>query len=339
MDPSTLPTFGVDTTAAEAASALAPWIKDRTVLITGTSLGGLGYEAVRTIAHQSPRLLILAGRNPANNEAAASAIRSEVPDAKIRLLTLDLGSFTTVRSAAEECLSWGVELDVLVNNAAIMGGPYKKTPDGWEDKFGTNHLGTFLFTNLLVPRMIETARSKAAGDPKPRVVNVSSKGHYRQDINYGDLNWSGGKTYDPLLAYGQSKTGNILFAKALAPKLAKHGITAFSLHPGAIPTNLSRDVTDAEWEVNISRGLVTRDRKPKDSTWVTWKTIETGASTTVVAGFDPRIGGESGGYLDDCVVRTPEGDGERVRAYALDGGNAERLWGVSEGAIREKFEF
>jgi NAD(P)-dependent dehydrogenase (short-subunit alcohol dehydrogenase family) len=324
-DTSSLPNFHTKTTAAEAATALGAWIKDRIILITGTTKGGIGFETARVIAQHRPRLLILAGRNNANNVEAQRIIQNEVPNANIRLLTLDLSSFRTVREAAAVVNTWPENIDVLVNNAAIMGGPYKKTVDGIEDKLATNHLGTFLFTNLILPRIGQGAR----------IVNVSSRGHYRTDISYDDYNWSDGANYDPILAYGRSKTGNILFAKSLSVKLASKGITAFSLHPGAIPTNLSRSTTKEEWEGHRQRGVVDENYRPiLNNTWVTWKNVEEGASTNVVAAFDPRIAQKSGGYLTDCQVTE---DPEQVRAYALDEANAERLWKLSEDLIGQKF--
>jgi NAD(P)-dependent dehydrogenase (short-subunit alcohol dehydrogenase family) len=325
----TLPTFHAKTTAEEAASALAQYITGRTVLITGVTKGGIGYENARVVAHQKPQLLILAGRSEAHNAEAEKTIKEEVPDANTRLLKLDLGSFAAIREAAAVVNSWSEPIDVLINNAAIMGGPYKKTVDGIQDTFATNHLGTFLFTNLILPQVL------AAG-PGSRIVNVSSRGHYRTDISYDDWNWSDGANYDKLLAYGRSKTGNILFAKSLAIKLESKGITAFSLHPGGVSTNLDRNMTDEDWETHIKNGIVDKNRQPLPNAWTTWKTVPEGASTNVVAAFDPRIVGKSGGYLVDCQVTE---DPTQVRAYALDEGNGERLWKLSEELVGEKFEW
>jgi NAD(P)-dependent dehydrogenase (short-subunit alcohol dehydrogenase family) len=326
----TLPTFNAKTTAAEAALVLAPWIKDRTILVTRTSIGGIGFETARVIACAEPRLLILAGRSVANNMAAEKAIKEEAPDANIRLLTLDLGSFTAVRAAVVELDAWKdvTKLDILINNAAIMGGPYQRSIDGIEGNFATNHLGTFLLTNLFLPKII------AAG-PGSRIVNVSSRAHFYADISYDNWNWNDGATYNPTLAYGMSKTGNILFATSLAVRLAPKSITAFSVHPGAIPTNLSRSTTEEEWAVHRKNGLVDEHNKPIiENSWFAWKTIAEGAGTSVVAAFDPRIQDKSGGYLVNCAVTR---DPEEVKAYALDGTNAQRLWILSETLVKEKF--
>jgi NAD(P)-dependent dehydrogenase (short-subunit alcohol dehydrogenase family) len=132
------------------------------------------------------------------------------------------------------------------------------------------------------------------------------------------------------LAYGQSKTGNVLFSVALAKKLASKGISSFSLHPGGIMTNLSRNVDMTFFQ---QQGFVDKDLKPINTPALTWKTIPQGASTTVIAAFDPNIVERSGAYLNDGKV-----DDKAVEPYAIDEGNAEKLWTLSEKLVGEKFE-
>jgi NAD(P)-dependent dehydrogenase (short-subunit alcohol dehydrogenase family) len=142
-----------------------------------------------------------------------------------------------------------------------------------------------------------------------------------------------GKEYLDAAAYGQSKTGNVLFSLSLSQKLASKGITAFSLHPGGIMTNLSRNL---DWSTFVKMGFVDENLKPINSEALTWKTLPQGASTTVIAAFDPSIAAKSGGYLvDGNVVEV----GPLLAAYAFDEGNAEKLWALSEELVGEKFTY
>jgi NAD(P)-dependent dehydrogenase (short-subunit alcohol dehydrogenase family) len=189
------------------------------VLITGVSPGGLGAEAAFSIAAQKPGLIILASRDVSKIAETAAAIEERHPGTPTRILKLDLASFAAIREAAKEVNAYTENIDVLINNAAVMACPYATTADGFEMQFGTNHLGHFLFTVLILGKL-----TKGTG----RVVNVSSIGHRRSPIRFGDFNFSDGETYDRWEAYGQSKTANILFSV----ELAKRGVNAFSLHPG-----------------------------------------------------------------------------------------------------------
>lgn len=180
-----------------------------------------------------------------------------------------------------------------------VAGPYALTPDGFESQFGTNHLGPFLFTTLIHPRLLASS--------SPRVVNVSSWGHHFSDIRYEDPGFSSGEKYDKWQSYGQSKTANILFAVGIAQKW---GIEAFSLHPGgalldscerdegltltslthgtAIMTNLGRFLSV---EDQIAMGFIDAEGNRSSDEW-TWKSLEEGVSTHIVAAFDPSLSGE-----------------------------------------------
>jgi NAD(P)-dependent dehydrogenase (short-subunit alcohol dehydrogenase family) len=193
--------------------------KIRAVLVTGVSPGGIGAETAISIASQKPDLIILASRDVSKIEKTAATIEELYPGTPTRTLKLDLGSLTAVREAAKEVNTYPETIDVLINNAAVMACPYSTTEDGFETQFGTNYLGHFLFTVLLLGKL-----TKGTG----RVVNVSSSGHDRGPVRFDDPGFSDGEKYDPWLAYGQSKTAIILFSV----ELARRGVNSFSLHPG-----------------------------------------------------------------------------------------------------------
>lgn len=226
--------FAFETTAEEAAKALSSHIRGKTILITGVSKGGIGLETARALASQQPAELILAGRSEEKVAEAEEAIKLEAPGLKLRKLIFDLGVLDSVRKGASELNTWPdlPKIDVLINNAAIMACPYTLTPDGLEAQFATNHLGHFLFTGLVIGKII------AAGT-NARVINVSSRGHRYHDVRLDDWNWEKGG-YEPFKGYGQSKTANMLYAIALARRLKPMGIQVYSLHPGGIKTNLVR---------------------------------------------------------------------------------------------------
>jgi NAD(P)-dependent dehydrogenase (short-subunit alcohol dehydrogenase family) len=153
------------------------------VLITGASPGGLGAETARAIARQNPKLVILAGRNLSKLKITEEIIKSDGPSiAEIRLLQIDLGSQASVRKAAEEVNGYEGPIDVLINNAAIMAVPFQLSVDGLESQLATNHVGHFLFTNLIISKLL-------AAEGGCRVVNVSSSGHKREKFRFEDYNF------------------------------------------------------------------------------------------------------------------------------------------------------
>lgn len=224
--------------ASRIASDNATQIAGKIILTTGVSPGGLGATFVEQVAKHKPALLILAGRNPSKVQATIDKLTANEQTASVptRILALDLSSQKKIREAAKEVLQYPEDrIDVLVNSAGVMGGPYKKTEEGIELQFGSNYLGHFLFTNLIMPKLLAARYA--------RIVNVSSGGHRFGGIRFDDWNFQDGKTYNPWIAYGQSKTGNILFSKALAKKLGPRGLRAYSLHPGV---NLDTSLSGAE---------------------------------------------------------------------------------------------
>ncbi|PYH46645.1 putative short-chain dehydrogenase [Aspergillus saccharolyticus JOP 1030-1] len=326
------PPYTTHTTTADLLTDYAPLIKDKVILTTGVSPNSLGGFFVEQLAKARPACLILAARNADRLAQTASALQASHPNTPIRTLQVDLGSLQSVRDAAAQVNSWDdlPAIDVLVNNAGIMAvSEYSLSPDGWEAQWATNHLGPFLFTNLLMPKIVASA--------SPRVVVVSSDGHRLCPVRFDDYNFDKGKTYDRWRAYGQSKTANMLFAISLATKLGmKYKLQAYSLHPGVIFTNLGRDV---DWNVG-RKELQTVDRSLGNREgWAEFnlKDLARGAATHMYAAFDPNLKATNGAYLIDCHVADPLVD--TVKPWATSSFEAERLWRLSEKLVGQEFPY
>ncbi|WP_232680280.1 SDR family NAD(P)-dependent oxidoreductase [Nocardioides sp. R-C-SC26] len=201
----------------------------RLVVVTGPSTGGLGHHTALELARRGARV-VLAGRSPSKVEQTAAEIRVEVPGAELESLTLDLADLTAVREAAHRAADLG-PIDVLVNNAGVMGMPsYLPTVDGIELQLATNHVGPFLFTGLLWPQLVEA---------RGRVVSVASQMHrLARRAPVGDPRVPAGR-YQPWLAYGETKLANLLFTAELARRAAPSGVTALAAHPGFAGTHLA----------------------------------------------------------------------------------------------------
>jgi NAD(P)-dependent dehydrogenase (short-subunit alcohol dehydrogenase family) len=172
----------------QIASDLSASIKNKTILITGVSPGGLGAEFALTISRHSPALIILVGRDITKIEKTASQITEVAPSVATRILKLDLASQVQVREAAKEVLLYTESIDVLVNNAGIMAkSPYSQTPEGIEAQFGANHIGHFLFTNLIISKLIGPEGSGSGRTA--RVVNVASDGYRLGPVRFDDWNF------------------------------------------------------------------------------------------------------------------------------------------------------
>jgi len=314
--------FTYNTEVEEVATYFENEIKGKTVLITGCTIGGLGFEASRVVAKHQAGLVILAGRKQESLDQAIEKIKAETPSANLRSLVIDLASLESVKHAAAEVNAYSEPIDVLINNAAIMASPYHTTKDGFEAQFGTNHIGPFLFTNLILPKVL------ASKTGAPRIVNVSSVGHVISPIRLDDPFFDNGKAYQKWIAYGQSKTANMLFARELSNRYKSQGLTVFSLHPGGINTNLARDVNPAEF----SEPIKDYDGNVLDFSNLEWKTVPEGTSTHMVAAFDPKIASESGAYLVDCQLAM-----DQAKPYAKDDTQAAKLWALSEQIVGQKF--
>ncbi|KAJ7652698.1 hypothetical protein DFH06DRAFT_1134154 [Mycena polygramma] len=336
------PTFSFSTTAEVAAAAFATEIRGKNVLITGTSLNGIGYETALAIAKYA-NLLIITGYNADRLKLTEDAIKKEVPTIEIHRLVLDLSSLASVRKAAEVVNVVPLPLHVLIHNAAAPIGPFKVTADGLESQFGTDHVGPFLLTKLLAPKLLSAATTSYT----PRAVFVASAAHqFGSGVDFASLEHPDPAKYSASQAYFQAKSANILTAIELS-KRSKGAINAYSLHPGVIDTNLTqKEESIAELQAiglcifptpsygaDWRKGMLGPDGKPNQENFH-WKTIAQGAATTVVAAFDPRLNDKPGAYLDDCAYATTS-----IAPHTSDPANAEKLWTVTEKIIGEKFTF
>ncbi|KAK4057270.1 hypothetical protein OIO90_001767 [Microbotryomycetes sp. JL221] len=308
-----LSTWNKATTGSEVAKHFAAHIKGKNVLITGASPGGLGAEMARILAPYEPGLLVLAGRSQAKLDDCTRAIKQSNSQASVKTLILDLASLQQTREAAKEFLSWNVQLDVLCNNAGIMAVPKRTlTQDGFESQLHTNHIGHFLFTNLIKHRFKQGAR----------IVNVSSHGHRNGSFRFDDPNFDKEDEYKPFVSYGQSKTANMLFSVGIANRWKDRQIVSISLMPGSIDTNLA------------SNSMSKEDLAKIDLTNHIFKTLDEGTATQIVASFDPEMVNYNGSYLDDCQVADND---EGTKAYALSSDNAEKVWQWTNKVLCENF--
>jgi len=308
--------FNARSTALEVARGHD--LSGKTALVTGAS-SGIGIETARALLSAGAEV-VLAVRDLEKGERVLEDLRASTGNARVGLLQLDLGSLESVRTAAAEFLSGHDQLHILVNNAGIMATPHRLTPDGFESQFGTNHLGHFLFTNLLLK-----ALKNAAG---ARVVALSSTAHLRSDIHWDDVDYRS-RPYDKWEAYGQSKTANALFALGLNQRFSSVGIFANAVHPGGIMTGLQKELPEEEMR---AMGWLNPDGTPLEG----FKSVAQGASTSVWAAVGPQLEGVGGLYLEDCAQAAPFDPAlpyRGVKAYALDPESAVWLWTLSEERV------
>ncbi|KIW70761.1 hypothetical protein PV04_03002 [Phialophora macrospora] len=315
--------FSRETTGAEVVKAFSSLIAGKTVVITGTSAGGLGAQTALDIAAAQPALLLLLARDASKVQPVLDQIATISPSTKTAFIPVKLDDLTSVRAAAAEVSKHipSDKIDVLINNAGIMCAPWSKTALGVESHFATNHLGHFVLTQRLFPLL------KNAG-PTARVVNLTSNGYLVCPFRPDDINFADGKEYHPWSGYGQSKTANILFTKGLA----KRGVLSFAPHPGVIPVTHLGDGLDHSLFGEIN-AVAKKNTGREFGSYDAFKTVEQGVATTLVAAFDPSIAEHSGGYLRDCHIV----DDAAVADYAKDEAMVDRLWTLSEELGGEKF--
>lgn len=317
-----LSNFGHDTTADEILEGID--LSGKTVFVTGGA-SGLGTETARAMAAKGAHVII-AARDMAKGEEAAKTVRKASGSDTVDVIECDLASLDSIRQCAEAANAKYDKIDLLINNAGVMACPKGETADGFEMQFGTNHVGHFLLTNLLMP-LVEK------GD-KPRIVNLSSRGHHFDSVHFDDPNFVS-RDYDKWESYGQSKTANIMFSVGLEKRLADKGIHAYAVHPGGIMTNLGRHLTEDDIAMLMKR------MEENSGESVAFKSVEAGAATSCYAATAPEIEGQGGVYCEDCHVAEVKDDDPTgsVKSYAVDLQNAEKLWALSEQMVGEKFDY
>ncbi|KAM1780811.1 hypothetical protein FF1_041940 [Malus domestica] len=277
-----------------------------TAIVTGAS-SGIGTETARVLALRGAHV-VMAVRNMAAGKDAREQIVKAIPSAKVDAMELDLSSLSSVRKFASDFNSSGLPLNILINNAGVAT-PFTLSKDKIELQFATNHVGHFLLTNLLLDTMKKTA---CKSGKEGRIVNVSSEGHrypYPKGIRFDKINDQEG--YSSFRAYCQSKLANILHANELARRLKEEGadITANSLHPGAIVTNLFRYNSAINGLVNVLGRAVL-------------KNVKQGAATTCYVALHPQVKGVTGEYFRDSNLSKPSRQGQ-------DAEMAKKLWDFS----------
>ena len=297
--------FGATSTAAEVLDGVD--LTGRRAVVTGGA-SGIGVETARALAGRGAEVTI-AVRDLAAGERTVAEIVATTGNKQVLAAPLDLLDRPSI---AAFVAGWSGPLHILVNNAGMMASPLGRTAEGWEQQFATNHLGHFALATGLHPALA------AAGGA--RVVSVSSAAHRRSPVVFDDIHFQH-RAYDPWLAYGQSKTANVLFAVEATRRWAGDGILVNALHPGGIRTNLQRYVSEEE----LDRLRGTNGRA------VVWKTTEQGAATSALLAGSPLVEGIGARFFEDCNEALPfvAGALTGVAAYALDPEAAERLWTVS----------
>lgn len=293
--------FSATTTALEVVEGVD--LTGRRALVTGGA-SGIGVETVRALATAGAEVTI-AVRNPAAGAKVVAELGLDVAVAR-----LDLADPVSVRALVQ---TWDGPLHVLVHNAGIMATPETYDLYGRELQFATNHLGHLA---------LATGLHGALAAEGARVVSVSSRAHLRSDVHLDDLSFDR-RPYDPWLAYGQSKTANVLFAVEAARRWAADGITVNALHPGGIQTALTRHLDPAERDGMLAA--------------ISLKTVEQGAATSVLLAASPLVEGVTGRYFEDCQEAGPTTPGTRTgyAPYAMDPDHAADLWEVSARLIED----
>jgi NAD(P)-dependent dehydrogenase (short-subunit alcohol dehydrogenase family) len=322
-------TFGATSTTEDVLAGIN--LAGKRFLVTGVS-AGLGVETARSLVAHGAQV-VGAARDLKKAAAATAEVRKDAAakGGSFELVELDLASLKNVRACADRLLARGELFDVVIANAGVMATPFGHTSDGFETQFGTNHLGHFVLINRIASLI------KDGG----RLINLSSSGHRFSNVDLDDPNFER-IPYEAFVAYGRSKTANILFAVAFDKRHRNRRVRAAAVHPGGIRTELGRYVEAGRMEKLIeqmNQQLAAEGKPPFQ-----WKTIPQGAATSVWAGVVAPAEEIGGRYCENCHVGIIVPDNvtitaisEGVRGYALDPNNAEALWKKSEEMVGERF--
>jgi len=317
--------FGATSTTDEVLRGIN--LNGKRVLVTGVS-AGLGIETARALAAHGAQV-VGAARDLSKAQAATEQVRAQAASGgSLSLIQIDLASLDSVRRCADGLLETAKPFDVIIANAGVMACPKSKTVDGFETQFGTNHLGHFVLVNRVASLL-------KAGS---RLVNLSSAGHRYADVNLEDPNFEH-SPYEEFIAYGRSKTANVLFAVEFDRRHKARGIRATAVHPGGIRTELSRHLTPEALEKLIAE---INARQPQGAAPFSYKSIPQGAATSVWAACIADAEAIGGHYCEDChVAEIASAPGIRagVQPYALDPQHAQALWQKSEELVGERFSW
>jgi len=304
-----------------------PSLSGKRVIITGAN-SGIGYHAALKLARKGAHV-VLACRDRQRGETALARLNAEAPSAHTELAILDLASFASVRDFAEKQLAQHRPLHILINNAGVMAPPRRlQTAEGFELQFGTNVLGHFVLTALLMPALEQAAAESAE---RPRIVTLASIAHKRGHVNFDDL--QSHKSYSPMRAYQQSKLANLMFAFELDRRLrsANSRVMSLAAHPGVANTNLFQTGDHSPLEKAL-RNLFGH------AIGIVLNTDAEGALPTLYAATAPSV--EDGGYYGPQGFQEMRGDDvDRaiVAPQARDSSAATRLWEICEDLTGIKF--
>ena len=319
--------YGAETTTDEVLEDVS--LQGRHFMVTGAS-SGLGEETVRALSSAGAKVTMVA-RNLDKLHAAADRIRKSVPTTDLQTGLVDLADLSSIRSYAEEYLQEAAPIDVLINNAGVMACPFMTTKDGFEMQFGTNHLGHFLLTNLLMPAILS--------GHNPRIINLSSAGHTHADVSLDDPNFETSE-YNAWESYGRSKSANIHFTRELVRRYGGE-IRSFAVHPGVILTELGRHLTPELMEEMVERVKARSESsaEAKETGGLPFKSMEAGAATQVWAATTDDLEGNNGAYLGDCKVGVEGGNPSEngYLPYIYNEDTAKALWSLSEQMVQQEF--
>jgi NAD(P)-dependent dehydrogenase (short-subunit alcohol dehydrogenase family) len=309
--------FGAQSTTDEVLEGID--LAGKRILVTGVS-AGLGVETARTLVAHGARVVGVA-RDLDKARNATAPVQAIAGKGSFEVVAADLASLASVRACADRLNASGEQFDGIIANAGVMACPFGKTTDGFETQFGTNHLGHFVLVNRLAPLLKSGAR----------IVNLSSAGHRFADVDLDDPGFERTE-YHPFVAYGRSKTANILFSVELDRRLRGRGVRATAVHPGVIQTELGRHMTPEL----IAQIMPAGGAQPA----FVFKTVPQGAATSVWSAATAAADAVGGRYCEDCHVAEITDDPTArggVRAYALDPARAQALWAKSEEMVGERF--
>ncbi|TKW01372.1 hypothetical protein SEVIR_8G175600v4 [Setaria viridis] len=285
-----------------------------TAIVTGAT-SGIGKETARVLLLRGVKVIIPARTMESGLRAKRSLTQGQgIPDSRLHVMEMDLSSLDSVQRFAQHFMSLHEHLNILINNAGIILFSFRPSEDGIEQQFATNHLGHFFLTDLLLEKMKATAKETGV---QGRIINVSSAGH-RCNGSYFDIEKLGDeRKFNRYLAYPHSKLANILHAKELSRRFQVEGcnLTANSLHPGLIKTEIGRNSTLIDLLLSFLK--------------LCRKSIPQGAATTCYLALHPNVEDVSGKYFEDCNEATPS-------ALAEDEQLAKKVWHISEELVRRR---